>query len=114
MPGLVVDGLPDGAQDAQRGPVVLLWPRVAVSQEQAQSRRGAVEVGDAQSLDGVPVPAWKRNEGLHLPAQTQRGYGTVYQISVKTKDDTLVTALRVPVFCPIVSSTKTRTKYFTE
>lgn len=63
VPGLVVDGFADGAEDAQRGQVVLLRPRVAMAQKQAQCRRGAVEVGDAQALDCVPVSAWKGYEG---------------------------------------------------
>ena len=41
--------------------VVLADVRVVVAKEEAKSRRSAVELGDAQSLHGLPIPTYTRN-----------------------------------------------------
>ena len=71
-PGLGVDRLADGAQNAQAREVVLGWPLVAGLHEGANSGRRGVELRDAVLVDHLPEAAGVRVVG-HALEHDRRG-----------------------------------------
>ncbi len=74
-PGLGVDRLADGAEQAQRREVVLRRPLRAPLHEGADRRRRRVEDRDAVALDDVPEAAARGRVGRALVHQARRAVG---------------------------------------
>ena len=83
-PGLGVDGLPDGSEQAERGEVVLLKVLVAPLHEGSDGRRGRIEDGDAVVGDELPEAVGLGPVGSTLVHETGRpvAEGSVDEVTV--------------------------------
>ena len=72
LPGFGVDGLADGAEQAQATQVVPFHPIVAIAHEAADGGRRGIEDADAVFGDHAPVAIWCRVGGRPLVEEARR------------------------------------------